>query len=119
MIMGIDQIRQTDLQRRQGPATRDPRVQRTKTIAEQANIHQDVQFAGSFFKKGVWANEYTGIDSTSISGKQFIKFSNDNSDPVKFSMKSDGDAGGNRPQTEPHWSWSKRVYNAEESPGHP
>lgn len=84
MIMGIDQIRQTDLQRRQGPATRDPRVQRTKTIAEQANIHQDVQFAGSFFKKGVWANEYTGIDSTSISGKQFIKFSNDNSDPVKF-----------------------------------
>ena len=38
MIMGIDQIRQTDLQRRQGPATRDPRVQRTKTIAEQANM---------------------------------------------------------------------------------
>ena len=84
MIMGIDQIRQTDLQRRQGPATRDPRVQRTKTIAEQANIHQDVQFADSFFKSGVWSNEYTGIDSTSVSRKQFIKFSNDNSDPVKF-----------------------------------
>lgn len=84
MIMGIDQIRQTDLQRRQGPATRDPRVQRTKTIAEQANIHQDVLFASGFFKSGVWSDEYTGIDDTSVSGKQFIKFSNDNSDPIKF-----------------------------------
>lgn len=42
MIMGIDQIRQTDLQRRMGPAIRDPKQQRTKTIAEQANIHQDM-----------------------------------------------------------------------------
>ncbi len=30
MIMGIDQIRQTDLQRRMGPAIRDPKQQRTK-----------------------------------------------------------------------------------------
>lgn len=84
MIMGIDQIRQTDLQRRQGPATRDPRVQRTKTIAEQANIHQDILFADGFFKEGVWGNELVGVDSTSPTTGQFIKFSNDNSDPVKF-----------------------------------
>lgn len=84
MIMGIDSIRQTDLQRRQGPAIKDPRQQRTKTIAEQANIHQDRLFADKFFKSGVWANEWTGVDSTSTSGKQFIKFSNDNSDPVAF-----------------------------------
>ena len=83
MIMGVDNIRQTDLQRRMGPAIRDPRIQRTRTIAEQANIHQDVLFAESFFKSGVWSNEYTGTDD-SASGKQFIKFSNDNSDPVKF-----------------------------------
>lgn len=84
MIMGIDQIRQTDLQRRQGPAIKDPRQQRTKTIAEQANIHQDRLFAENFFKSGVWANEWTGKDDTNVSSKEFIKFSNHNSDPIQF-----------------------------------
>lgn len=83
MIMGIDQIRQTDLQRRQGPAIRDPRIQRTRTIAEQANIHQDILFADSFFKAGVWENEWSGVTSNAT-GKQFIKFSDDNSEPIKF-----------------------------------
>ena len=78
MIMGIDQIRQTDLQRRMGPAIRDPKQQRTKTIAEQANIHQDMLFADKFFKAGAWNDEYSGVDSTTVSGKQFIKFSNGN-----------------------------------------
>lgn len=84
MVMGISQIRQTDLQRRMGPAAKDPRQQRTKTIAEQANIHQDKLFAEKFFKSGVWANEWAGVDSTATEGKQFIKFSNGNSDPIKF-----------------------------------
>lgn len=84
MIMGIDQIRQTDLQRRQGPALTDPRTQRTKAMAEQANIHQDRLFAEGFFKSGVWTNEWTGVDDTNVTGKQFIKFSNGNSDPIKF-----------------------------------
>lgn len=85
MRMGIDLIRQTDLQRRQGPSVaRDPRKQRTKTIAEQANIHQDRLFAEAFFRAGVWANEWEGVDSTTPTDKQFIKFSNGNSDPIKF-----------------------------------
>lgn len=84
MIMGIDEIRQTDLQRRQGPSIRDPRQQRTKTIAEQANIHQDRLFANGFFRSGVWANELTGVDSTTPTTGQFIKFSSDNSDPIKI-----------------------------------
>ena len=84
MQMGIDLIRQTDLQRRQGPAIKDPRQQRTKTIAEQANIHQDRLFANAFFRSGVWANEWTGVDSTTPGDKEFIKFSNDNSDPISF-----------------------------------
>lgn len=82
MIMGIDRIRQTDLTRRQGPATRDPRMQRTRTMAGQANIHQDVIFASNFFKTGVWSHEETGVDSTNPTSGQFIKFSNGNSDPV-------------------------------------
>lgn len=84
MIMGIDEIRQTDLQRRQGPSIKDPRQQRTQTIAEQANIHQDRLFANAFFKSGVWANEWTGVDSTTPGDKEFIKFSSGNSDPIKF-----------------------------------
>lgn len=84
MIMGIDQIRQTDLNRRMGPRTADPKQQRTKTMAGQANIHQDAWFARQFFKKGVWGQEFTGVDSTTVASGQFIKFSNANSDPVSF-----------------------------------
>lgn len=84
MIMGIDQIRQTDLNRRMGPRTADPKQQRTKTMAGQANIHQDSWFAQKFFKKGVWGQEFSGVDSTTPTSRQFIKFSNNNSDPVAF-----------------------------------
>ena len=83
MIMGIDLIRQTDLSRRQGPSISNTKQQRTKTMAEQANIHQDKIFANRFFKAGVWKNEWAGVDA-SATGKQFIKFSNDNSEPIKF-----------------------------------
>lgn len=84
MIMGIDQIRQTDLSRRQGPTTMQPKQQRVKTIAEQANIHQDRLFAESYFKAGAWKNELSGVDTTSPSTNEFIKFSNANSDPIAF-----------------------------------
>lgn len=83
MIMGIDRIRQTDITRRQGSSVaRDPRAQRTRALAGQANIHQDNIFAQHFFKSGVWTNEFTGVDSTTTTGAQFIKFTNGNSDPV-------------------------------------
>lgn len=82
MVMGIDQIRQTDLVRRQGPVLADPRMQRTRTMAGQANIHQDVMFAETFFKAGVWSHEEQGVDATTPASGQFIKFSNGNSDPV-------------------------------------
>ena len=48
MIMGIDQIRQTDLSRRMGPRIADPKQQRTKTMAGQANIHQDAEFTRKY-----------------------------------------------------------------------
>ncbi len=84
MIMGIDQIRQTDLTRRMGPRTADPKQQRTKTMAGQANIQQDRIFANKYFKSGVWKQEFSGVDTTTPTDKQFIKFSNGNSDPVAF-----------------------------------
>lgn len=84
MIMGIDKIKQTDLMRRQGPAIQNQKMQRTKTMAAQANIHQDLIFANTYFRPGVWGHEETGVDSTAPSSGQFIKFSNGNSDPVAF-----------------------------------
>lgn len=87
MIMGIDQIRMTDLTRRQGPRTSDQRMQRTRTMAGQANIHQDSIFASKFFKKGIWTQQYVGVDSTTPASEQFIKFSNQNSDPVALMDK--------------------------------
>lgn len=85
MVMGIDEIRETDLKRRQGPTlARDPRAQRTKTIAHQANIHQDKAFANAFFKSGVWGTEFSGVDGTTPGSNEFIKFSSDNSDPIKI-----------------------------------
>ncbi len=91
MIMGIDQIRQTDLSRRQGPSIIQPKQQRTRTIAEQANIHQDRLFAASYFKEGAWKNELEGVDNTTPSTNQFIKFSNANSDPIAFIDKEKTD----------------------------
>ena len=84
MRMHISDIRMTDLQRRQGPSVADPRKQRTKAMAESANIHQDREFASSFFKSGVWGNEWKGGTADSETDKTFIKFSDDNSDPLKF-----------------------------------
>ena len=112
MIMGIDQIRQTDLQRRQGPSIRDPRQQRAKTIAEQANIHQDLLFAKKFFKAGVWANEWEGIDETNTAGKQFIKFSNHNSDPLKFIDERKSEMHGQTGRTPNKLAIGENVFNA-------
>ena len=112
MIMGIDQIRQTDLQRRQGPSIRDPRIQRTRTIATQANIHQDVLFADGFFKTGVWSNEWGGVDSTAPSTKQFIKFSNDNSDPIKFISDQKSEVLGETGREPNRLALGQNVFNA-------
>ena len=112
MIMGISQIRQTDLERRQAPATADPRVQRTKTIAEQANIHQDKAFASKFFKPGIWTNEWTGVDGTTPSDKQFIKFSSDNSDPVKFIADRRKDMRSQTGRTPNRLALGANVFNA-------
>ncbi len=85
MIMGIDEIRETDVERRDGPAfANDSRMKQTKVIAEQANIHLDKAFANTFFRKEAWGNVRTGVDSTTPTSEQFIKFSNDNSDPVDY-----------------------------------
>lgn len=83
IILGLDQITRLDLQRTKAPGSIDPRKAKTKLIAEQMNIHQDIMFADAFLKSGVWTNEWEGTESAP-SGKQFYKFSDANFEPIKF-----------------------------------
>ena len=53
MIMGIDNIRQTDLNRRQGPHTKDPRQQRTKVMQ-----HRQTSTRMQSFQNHLCAKEY-------------------------------------------------------------
>ena len=82
VIVGIDQIEALDFQRSRAPGAADPRRAKAKFIAEQLNLHQDIVFAQTFFKTGVWANEWTGGTAYNKTNKTFIKFNDDNCDPV-------------------------------------
>lgn len=82
VIVGIDQISTLNYQRTNAPGVADPRRAKVKFIAEQMNLHQDIKFADNFFKSGVWNNEWTGGTEYNKTNKTFIKFSDDNCDPV-------------------------------------
>lgn len=82
VIVGIDQISALNYQRTNAPGVADPRKAKIKFIAEQMNLHQDILFAEKFFKTGIWANEWTGNTTFNPGSKQFIKFDDDNCDPV-------------------------------------
>ncbi len=86
IIVGIDQIGAQNYQRANVPPSIDPRRAKNRFVTDQQLLHLDITFAHSFFKSGVWENEFTGIASggTTASGSQFIKFSDANSDPIKF-----------------------------------
>lgn len=85
VIVGIDQIGALDYQRSGVPASIDPRRAKNRFVTDQQMLHLDLLFAEKFFKSGVWGNEFEGVTSgTTLSGSQFIKFSDANSDPVKF-----------------------------------
>lgn len=83
IIVGIDQIGTLDFQRSTAPGVADPRRAKVRFATEQMLRHQDILFAENFFKSGVWANEYTGVASNP-SGKQFLKFTDGNFDPISF-----------------------------------
>lgn len=84
IIVGIDQIGAVNYQRAGVPASIDPRRSKIRFTSEQMLLHMDILFAKNFFKTGVWANEFTGITSGTPSGKQFLKFTDGNFDPVHF-----------------------------------
>ena len=84
IIVGVDQIGAVNYQRAGVPASIDPRRNKVRFVSEQQLLHLDILFAQSFFRTGVWDNEFTGISQGTPSGKQFLKFSDANFDPVNF-----------------------------------
>ena len=84
VIVGLDEIATLDYSRSRAPGVADPRKAKAKFIAEQMNIHLDTLFAEHFFKSGVWGNEWTGGTADNPADKTFIKFTDDNGDPVKL-----------------------------------
>lgn len=85
VIVGIDQIGALDYQRAHAPGVADPRRAKVRFASEQMLLHQDILFANSFFKAGVWANEWSGVaDGASEDTKSFLKFTDANFDPVAF-----------------------------------
>ena len=82
VIVGVDQISSLNYQRTNAPGAADPRRAKVKFVAEQMLLHQDILFANNFFKADVWGNEWTGGAAYTPASEQFIKFSDDNCDPV-------------------------------------
>lgn len=82
VIVGVDQIDALNYQRTNAPGVADPRRAKAKFIAEQILLHQDIAFAEGFFQPGVWTNEWSGNTTMNEGSKQFIKFNDDNCDPV-------------------------------------
>ena len=83
VIVGIDQIRTLDYTRARAPGVIDPRRAKVRFATEQMRIHLDRIFSESFFRPGVWAQEYEGVTGTPT-GNQFKKFNDANFEPVDF-----------------------------------
>lgn len=83
VIVGIDQINAVNYQRSRAPGVADPRRAKVRFATEQMLLHLDITFAQSFFRPGVWAQQWSGVEATP-SGSKFLKFSDANFDPVRF-----------------------------------
>jgi len=81
---GIDLISTQDLVRTNAPGVSDPRQAKVRIISQQMNIHLDIDFAKSYFRSGVWQNEWTGGAAYDEANRTFIKFSDDNCDPIEL-----------------------------------
>ena len=78
IIMGYDEIIQSDILRTGAPGMLNLRASKAKVIAQQMFIHRNKLFARSYFKEGVWGTDLEG----GASGKDFVSFENDNSSPI-------------------------------------
>lgn len=81
IILGLDEIVQSDLLRTGAPGLMDIKRNRAQVIAEKLYIHKNKEFARKFFNANAWSNVKTG-GASSESGKDFIQFDDSASDPI-------------------------------------
>lgn len=81
IIMGLDEIIQSDLLRTGAPGMMDIKKQRAKVIAEKIFIHRNKEFAKNFFNEGAWDETLTG---GADGAADFIQFDNASSTPIEF-----------------------------------
>lgn len=112
VITGIDQIGALDFQRSRAPGVADPRRAKVKFIAEQLNLHQDIVFAENFFQDSVWTNTWTGHTSYDSTNKKFIKFNDDNGDPIALIDQLCTDVEQNTGRRPNRLALGKEAYNA-------
>ena len=112
VITGIDQISALDFQRSRAPGVADPRRAKVKFIAEQLNLHQDIIFAENFFQDSVWTNTWTGYTSYDSTNKKFIKFNDDNGDPIALIDQLCTDVEQNTGRRPNRLALGKEAYNA-------
>lgn len=112
VITGIDQISALDFQRSRAPGVADPRRAKVKFIAEQLNLHQDIVFAENFFQDSVWTNTWTGHTSYDSTNKKFIKFNDDNGDPIALIDQLCTDVEQNTGRRPNRLALGKEAYNA-------
>lgn len=87
ILVGLDKIQQVNNSRITMPSSSNPRLRAAATVSEQALLHLDSLFAKNFFQEGVWTNEWTGAAADNDGNKEFIKFSDANSEPLKLIRK--------------------------------
>lgn len=83
ILIGVDKLIALAYQRAAGEAG-DFRRERVRAVTEQIALHQEIDFAGKFFKSGAWTNEWTGAATANSAQKKFLKFDNEKADPVQL-----------------------------------
>lgn len=87
IMVGMDRIMELPYERAQSAFTLERA--RTRTIVEQINLKQEIDFAAKFFNASAWVNTWQGATTENVANKKFVKFSDTKSDPVKlFDMLS-------------------------------
>lgn len=110
IILGFDEINQSDILRTGAPGIMDLRKNKSKIIAEKIYIHQNRLFARNYFNESVWNNTLKG-GSTVGSGVDFVQFDNDTSDPVGVIRKAITDMKRSTGRTPNKLGMGQRVFD--------
>ena len=81
IIMGLDEIIQSDLLRTGAPGMMDIYKEKAKVIAQKIFIHRNKEFARNYFNENAWG---TTLEGGADGAADFIQFDNASSTPIEF-----------------------------------